>query len=210
MNTLSTSNRQRRPDPRGFLIGALALTGSLLSPLGVAAGTLAQPAPATQALPQAAATEVAKAAAPAAARLTPEQIYIGMIEAEQKRRELWRPDPAVPSTLSEQWGVQVIGVQLSAGGYWLRFAFRVDDADKAGMLFDNRFKPYLESEQTGVKLGVPSAAKVGALRTTNRQGNIKNGKIYTMMFSNPGTQVKPGHKVSVVAGDFKVEHLTVN
>jgi hypothetical protein len=56
---------------------------------------------------------------------------------------------------------------------------------------------------------VPSAAKVGALRTTNRQGNIKPGKIYNIMFANPGYHVKPGQKVSVVIGDFKVEHLTV-
>ena len=144
------------------------------------------------------------------AKLTPEQIYTAMMEAEKKRQALWRPDPAVPKALAEQWGVQVIGVHLSAGGYWLRFTFRVNDADKAAVLFDNRYKPYLESETTGVKLGVPSAAKVGALRTTNRQGNIKNGKIYNIMFSNPGAQVKPGQKVAVVAGEFKVEHLTVN
>lgn len=141
--------------------------------------------------------------------MTPEQIYTAMIEAEKKRRALWMPDPAVPKALAEQWGVHVIGVHLTAGGYWLRFAFRVDDAEKAGVLFDNRYKPYLESEETGVKLAVPTAAKVGALRTTNRQGNIKNGKIYNIMFSNPGSKVKPGQKVAVVAGEFKVEHLTV-
>ncbi|MCG6861095.1 MAG: hypothetical protein LJE70_07450 [Chromatiaceae bacterium] len=166
-------------------------------------------APAATEIPAAAHPAANDAAAPARA-VTPEQIYTAMIEAEKTRRELWRPDPAVPKALAEQWGVQVIGVQLTAGGYWLRFAFRVKDADKAGMLFDNRYKTYLESEKTGVKLAVPTAAKVGALRTTNRQGNIKNGKIYTIMFSNPGAQVKPGHKVAVVAGEFKVEHLTVN
>ena len=131
-----------------------------------------------------------------------------MIEAEKKRRALWRPDPAVPNTLAEEWGVQVIGVHLTAGGYWLDFRFRVIDESKAGMLFDNRYKPYLEHD--GVRLGVPTAAKVGALRTTNRQGNIRNGKIYTIMFSNPGARIEPGHKVTVVAGEFKVEHLTVN
>jgi hypothetical protein len=219
MNTTTTSNRYRTAGARALLVTTLALAGWLASPGASVAGTQAppadaspQPATATDATTEidaAKATDAAKTPAPGAT-LTPEQIYIAMIEAEKKRRALWRPDPAVPKMLAEQWGVQVIGVQLTAGGYWLRFAFRVNDADKAGMLFDNRYKPYLESEQTGVKLGVPSAAKVGALRTTNRQGNIKNGKIYNIMFSNPSAQVQPGQKVSVVAGEFKVEHLTVN
>ena len=59
-------------------------------------------------------------------------------------------------------------------------------------------------------MGVPTAAKVGALRTTNRGGNIKPGKIYNMIFGNVGARVKPGDQVSVVVGDFKVEHLRVN
>ena len=87
-------------------------------------------------------------------QVTPEQIYTAMLEAEKKRRALWRPDPAVPKALAEQWGVQVIGVNLTAGGYWLDFRFRVTDESKAGMLFDNRYKPYLKSEESGVKLGV--------------------------------------------------------
>jgi hypothetical protein len=208
MSTTTTSNRCRKAGSRALLAGALALSGWLATPF--CAAMQAQTTPA-EASPQATttATNAAKAATPAVT-LTPAQIYTAMIEAEKKRRALWRPDPAVPEALAEQWGVQVIGVHLTAGGYWLRFAFRVNDAGKAGMLFDNRYKPYLESEQSGVKLGVPSAAKVGALRTTNRQGNIKNGKIYNIMFSNPGAQVKPGQKVSVVAGEFRVEHLTVN
>jgi hypothetical protein len=86
----------------------------------------------------------------------------------------------------------------------------VTDVQKALPLFDSRVKPYLESEQSRVKLAVPSGAKVGALRTTNRGRNIKPDKIYTIMFANPGFHVKPGQKVSVVIGDFKVEHLTVN
>jgi hypothetical protein len=101
-------------------------------------------------------------------------------------------------------------VDNTADGFWLDFRFRVTDAEKALPLFDSRIKPYLESEQSGVKLAVPSAAKVGALRTTNRGHNVKPGKIYNIMFANPGFHVKPGQKVSVVIGDFKVEHLTVN
>jgi hypothetical protein len=86
----------------------------------------------------------------------------------------------------------------------------VTDVAKSLPLFDSRIKPYTESEKSGLKLGVPTAAKVGSLRTTNRGGNIKAGKIYNMIFGNVGAQIKPGDKVAVVVGDFKVEHLTVN
>jgi hypothetical protein len=145
-----------------------------------------------------------------AALLTADQVRAGMEEAEQRRAEAMRPDPSVPKSVAEQWGVEVIRVDNTADGFWLDFRFRVTDAEKALPLFDSRIKPYLESEQSGVKLAVPSAAKVGALRTTNRGHNVKPGKIYNIMFANPGFHVKPGQKVSVVIGDFKVEHLTVN
>lgn len=49
-----------------------------------------------------------------------------------------------------------------------------------------------------------------ALRPTNRGRNIKAGKNYYMMFANPDRHVKSGGKVTLVVGDFKVEHLTVN
>ncbi len=141
--------------------------------------------------------------------VTPEQIYTTMIEAQRHRAKAMRPDPSVPKSVAEQWGVEVIRVDNTAGGFWLGFRFRVTDVEKALPLFDSRIKPYLESERSGVKLAVPTAAKVGALRTTNRGHNIKPGKIYNIMFANPGFHVKPEQRVSVVIGDFKVEHLTV-
>ncbi len=142
--------------------------------------------------------------------VTIEQVYAGMLEAEQTRAAVARVDPGVDNAMmAKKWGVQVISVSYAADGFWLAFRFRVLDPVKANMLFDTKLKPYLESESTGVKLAVPTAAKIGALRTTNRGHNVKVGKIYNIMFSNPGFQVKPGQKVSVVSGDFRVEHLTV-
>lgn len=145
-----------------------------------------------------------------ATRLTRGQVEAAIQAAEKRRAEAMRPDPSVPASVAEQWGVEVIRVASTAGGFWLDFRFRVMDVEKSLPLFDSRIKPYLESELTGVKLGVPSAAKVGSLRTTNRGANIKPDKIYTILFSNPGFHVKPGQKVSVVIGDFRAEHLTVN
>ena len=65
------------------------------------------------------------------------------------------------------------------------------------------------AEKSDIKLPVPMAAKVGAFRPTNRGKNIKPDKTYYMVFGNPDSHVKAGEKISVVIGDFRAEHLTV-
>jgi hypothetical protein len=119
-------------------------------------------------------------------------------------------DPDTAKALKEQWGVELLGIRRTAAGNFLDFRFRVLDADKALPLFDHRIKPQLIVERSNVRLPVPMAPKVGAFRPTNRGNNIKPDKIYYMIFGNPDRYVKMGEKVTVVIGDFKVEHLLVN
>ncbi len=118
-------------------------------------------------------------------------------------------DPEVVKAMKERWGVEVLGIRQSGAGMFLDFRFRVLDADKSLPLFDHRIKPYLVAEKSEIKLPIPQAAKVGSFRPTNRGKNIKADKNYYMLFANPDRHVKVGEKVSVVIGDFKVEHLTV-
>jgi hypothetical protein len=119
-------------------------------------------------------------------------------------------DPEQAKKLAEQWGVKLISLHLTSAGFMMDFRFRVLDADKALDLFDHRIKPYVVAERSNIKLPVPMAAKVGAMRPTNRGKNIKADKNYYMIFANPDRHVKRGEKVTVIIGDFKVEHLTVN
>lgn len=119
-------------------------------------------------------------------------------------------DPEQAKKLAEQWGVKLISLNLTSAGFMMDFRFRVLDADKALDLFDHRIKPYVVAERSNIKLPVPMAAKVGAMRPTNRGKNIKADKNYYMIFANPDRHVKRGEKVTVIIGDFKVEHLTVN
>jgi hypothetical protein len=118
--------------------------------------------------------------------------------------------PEKARELAEKWGVELLGMRLTSAGYMLDFRFRVMDADKALPLFDHRIKPHIVAERSNIKLPVPMAAKVGAFRPTNRGKNIKADKTYYMIFGNPDRHVKVGEKVTVVIGDFKVEHLMVN
>jgi len=157
----------------------------------------------------AAGSDAAEAKAAPAPILTEEQVRHAIEEAERRRLSLMQPDPAFPEELKEKWGVEIIGVSSTSGGYMLDFRFRVLDAQKSLSLFDHRIKPYVVAEKSHIKLPVPMAAKVGALRPTNRGKNIKADKIYYMVFANPDHHVKKGEKVSVVIGDFRAEGLTV-
>ena len=112
--------------------------------------------------------------------------------------------------LADKWGVELLGMRLTTAGFMMDFRFRVLDADKALPLFDHRIKPHIVAERSNIKLPVPMATKVGAFRPTNRGKNIKADKTYFMIFGNPDRHVKAGEKVTVVIGDFKVEHLMVN
>ncbi len=134
----------------------------------------------------------------------------------------WRPPPVpVPYTpelvdaeqaekIADKWGVRLLSLRRTAAGYMMDFRFRVLDAKKALPLFDSRNKPYVLVERSQAKLPVPAAEKVGAFRTTNRGRNIVADKNYYLMFANPDRHVRPGDKVTILIGDFKVEGLTVN
>ena len=112
--------------------------------------------------------------------------------------------------LREEWGVEVLGLRLASADMMIDFRFRVLDVDKDMILFDHQVKPYLIVDRNNIKLPVPMAAKVGAFRPTNRGKNIKPNRNYYMIFGNPDRHVKAGETVTIVIGDFKVEHLVVN
>ena len=118
--------------------------------------------------------------------------------------------PAQVQELRDDWGIEVLGIRLASGDYMMDFRFRVLDVDKAMVLFDHQVKPHLIVDRNNIKLPVPMAAKVGAFRPTNRGKNITSGKNYYMVFGNPDRHVKAGETVTIVVGDFRVEHLLVN
>jgi hypothetical protein len=98
-------------------------------------------------------------------------------------------------------------MRLSANGFMLDFRYRAVDPEKAVILFDRQTKPYLIHESSGAKFLIPAPAKIGPLRQTTNKPVA--GKQYFMMFANPGQYVKAGDKVTVVFGDYRIEHLAV-
>lgn len=110
---------------------------------------------------------------------------------------------------SGSWGVQVEGIRLTAGGYYLDFRYRILDPELAVKLMDRSIKPYLVNEATGEKCYVPSSPKIGSLRSTPHTGKPIKGRTYFVIFSNLGHAVKSGCTVTVVIGDFR-STLTVS
>lgn len=107
--------------------------------------------------------------------------------------------------VEERWGVKILGIRLTANAYLLDFRFHVIDPKKAQPLIDRHAKPYLVDDVSGTKLSVPDMPKVGSLRA---KGNEPD-RDYFILFSNSQGLVKRGNKVTVIADDFKAEHLTV-
>ena len=75
-------------------------------------------------------------------------------------------------------------------------------------MLDRKIRPYLLDEATGAQLGVPDAPKVGQLRPTSRN-NVIPGRNYYILFANPGRYLQAGSKVTLIAGDARISHLTV-
>jgi len=110
--------------------------------------------------------------------------------------------------IEERWGVKIASLRTSAAGNLLDFRFRIIDPEKASYLVDRRNKAYMIDQASGKVLSVPTTAKVGPMRQTVRYGLPKKDRIYFILFGNPHL-IKPGDKVTVVIGDFKVENIVV-
>jgi hypothetical protein len=124
-----------------------------------------------------------------------------------------KPLPAGPAsavqalTPAQLLGIEVVAIRWSAQGMMLDFRYRVVDAVKAQPLMDRSIKPYLIEEVSGARFGIPGSPTVGPMRQTALRAEV--GRVYWMFFGNPGRQVKPGNRVTVVVGEIRLEHLTV-
>lgn len=107
----------------------------------------------------------------------------------------------------EKWGVDKFRVRLTSAGYMLDVRYRVIDKTKAKPLFSRKLRPFAIEEASGVKYGVPASPKVGFLRQAPQF--VKENKEYFLMIANPGNRIKTGDKLTLVIGDFRIEHLTV-
>ncbi len=112
-----------------------------------------------------------------------------------------------PKDIAENWGIEIVGIKLSAAGYVLDFRYRVLDPEKARPILERKAIRYLVDQDTGAKMLVPSSPKTGPMRQTTLKPEV--GRVYFIVFSNPRGLVKAGEKVTVVIGDFRAQDLVV-
>ena len=105
-----------------------------------------------------------------------------------------------------RFGVDQLRVRYTDSGASVEFRYHVMDPDKATVLSDKHATPYMIDEKTGIKLLVPVAEQIGALRQTVPP---ERGREYWMLFANAGKVVKPGQRVDVSIGSFHARGLTV-
>jgi hypothetical protein len=106
----------------------------------------------------------------------------------------------------KKWGVRPLSIRQTADGHMLDFRYRITDAEKASPLFSPKIKPFVIDEDTGAVMAVPTVPKVGSMRSTRKPLQDRN---YAILFANPHKHIKPGHKVTVVIGDYRAVHLAV-
>jgi len=131
-------------------------------------------------------------------------------EASDEQKEVavvQDPKEKEEPSLEEKWGIRILSIRQSANGYMLDFRYRVIDSGKASLLLSRKEKPYLIDQASGARFMVPSAPKVGPLRQTAIKPIADRN--YFILFANPGKYVKPGNKVTVVIGEFRVQNLVV-
>jgi hypothetical protein len=108
--------------------------------------------------------------------------------------------------ITRTWGIDIVGVHPVSSGFMLAFKYKILDPSKAKLLNERKQKAYLVDEATGTVLAVPAMENIGELRAATTP---QVDRTYFMIFGNPGRLVKPGARVSVVAGDFKIQGLVV-
>lgn len=111
------------------------------------------------------------------------------------------------TALAQEWGIEVQQISLSAEGYMLDFRYQVVEPSHAKALMARDAECYVIDQKSGSKMMVPAPPKVGSLR--QKPLEPMEGRIYYVMFANPGRRVQQGDKVTVVIGDLHLSDLMV-
>jgi hypothetical protein len=86
---------------------------------------------------------------------------------------------------------------------------RVLDAERAAPLFDRRVAAHLVHTSSGLQGSVPVPGKIGPLRQTVTGGAPREGRVYFLLFGNPGGEVRSGDDVTLEIGPYHSAPLRV-
>jgi hypothetical protein len=104
-------------------------------------------------------------------------------------------------------GIKIVSLRPTGAGQMLDLRFQVVDPEKSKAVLDKTKKAYLLDGKTGKTLPIP-VTKAGPMRQTTPKPEA--GRVYFMLFANPGGMVKEGSRVSLVIGDFRKDDIIVD
>ena len=102
-------------------------------------------------------------------------------------------------------GIEVLGIELLAGGDLARLDFRVVDYERAQRVLRGREITVLTADGDS-RLEVLAAGRLGPLR----QRPSRSGKKQFVMFTNAGRALARGASAVVVLGDTRIERVPVS
>jgi hypothetical protein len=111
-------------------------------------------------------------------------------------------DPQAIAAFEAATGLRLSHVAVIGGGGLIDVRYQVIDPDKALIVFDREQRPTIVDEATGTAASTP-------WMDHSHAASLRAGQSYYLVLSNPGGVIKPGRAVSVVIGDLRLEHVTV-
>lgn len=171
--------------------GSFTQQAALCAGAACLAAALVQPAAAQQnAAPQGATAQ--KTGQPAPARHSPYR-PVGLPQHAKAYYQVTR-------------GIDNMRVRHTASDNLIRFSYRVTNPAAAKQLGDKSATPHLYGQTSHALLDIPVMDKIGQLR---QSGPLQAGQEYWMVFSNKGNVIKPGERVNVLVGSFRIDGLVV-
>ncbi len=99
-------------------------------------------------------------------------------------------------------GIDVTMVAVTAASGLVDLRYQVTDADKAsGLLHDPSLSPILIAEDTGATLRMSAPP--------HHHDELQPGRSYFFLLANARTALRAGSQVTLVVGDTRLEHITV-
>lgn len=132
---------------------------------------------------------------------------LSFVYGEESGRAAMESNKERSSALRDAWGIEIVRLKLTAASHIIDLRYRVVDPIKSFPIFDSKIKPVLIDEKSGRDLSVYTAPRIGGMRQKTKKP--EPGRIYFILFSNPGGLIKGGSEVTLKIEGVKVEHIRV-
>ena len=134
-------------------------------------------------------------------------VAVWMLSSQIALAPLVRPDQGQLDGISQteftaETGVRVLRITFTAGGGMLDLRYQVVDPDKAVIMHDVDTPPILVNEDTGQILDRP-------YHEHSSDTLMRAGLTYNELIVNERRIIKPGNRMTLIAGESRLEHIPV-